>query len=175
MDYSISWINHQKSINLVWMYFISPWFTGDRNVSSHSVGNGRFLLAIHLGFFSLTRSSESEQELQRYREDDPLQNHTAQYCSAAASKVHCQMCTVHRNSYIEASVTFTQHLQCAQTQRHCNWLYSKHQRNLVLNTFLQASAPPWRGSLQWKGREMSFTAAPAHLCTLQTQKRASRT
>lgn len=97
--------------------------TGDRNLSRHSEGNGRVLLVL---FFFLTRSSESKQELQHYRVADPLQNIAAQYCNAATSKVlkHCQIYTVPRNSCIEASASFAQHPQCAQTQK--QHLYSEY-------------------------------------------------
>lgn len=58
----------------------------------------------------------------RNTEADPLQNLTAQYRNAAASKVHTryQIYTVHRNSYIEASLTFTQHPQYEQTPKYTN-------------------------------------------------------
>lgn len=49
-------------------------------------GNVRAPLVIDFFFFFC--SSENKQELQRYRETDPLQNLAAQCCNAASSKDH---------------------------------------------------------------------------------------
>lgn len=83
--------------------------TGDRNVSSHSDGNDRVLLAIQ--FFALVplrakRSFSITERLTHFR--STLHNTAMLPLAKFTNKIY----TVHRKSYIKASVTFTQHPSC---------------------------------------------------------------
>lgn len=140
-------------------------------MSSHSDGKVR-LWQISPG---LTGSSESEQKLQHYREADPLQNLAAQYCSAAAGKVHkhCQIHMIHRNSHIEASVTFTQHPQCAQTQRHTDFIVNIPKKpSFKLHPAAFSSSLERLSAVKRQRKFSSAAPAPhtADLCTRQTPK-----
>lgn len=83
-------------------------------MSIHTNGNGRVLPAIHF------LSSHAPLRAMIFRRSLEIQKLT--HCNAAASRVHTQyqIYTVHRNSYIETSLTFTQHPQYEQAEKHTN-------------------------------------------------------